>query len=442
MPYYLLTSPDAIVTPDDPEYLSKQSAVAYRQPGQTVIFRPDTYESIVWREREKQRLREGVYQPVPWAHEPWINVEHYAHLSLEFPDAMAYTPNEESGHADRQLRTRPGKYLKQFYPQLTQQQIDDYCASIRADRSAFTLTTEPDIIESVYQHGPTSCMSHALDYYHPACGQHPVRVYGNSPDLALVYLGSPQDCSARAIVWPERKIFSRIYGDSALRNLLLNAGYADGSLQGARLRKIAVELDGYSASETYLMPYIDGIDSATIKGKYFILLDNEGSWCCQNTNGLANEIEAYTCLREDCDTEVSGEDQYCDSCNEDRWHCESCHDISFDPDDQVNTTHHTICSSCADDNQTTCANDDCSHEFYQIDLSARQRARRTAAGLSDYCLDCEDDYARCAHCEEVVLIDNPNSPVNACPHCAVARITTPVVIYSNSPVTGDSPNAR
>lgn len=114
-------------------------------------------------------------------------------------------------------------------------------------------SSDPDVIERVYRAGPSSCMSHPVGDY-ATNGIHPVRAYGNG-DLALAYVAKAKDptkYSQRALVWPAKKRYGRVYGSGALEKWLQELGYTHGTFDGAKMSKI--EIEGHDA---VVMPYVD-----------------------------------------------------------------------------------------------------------------------------------------------------------------------------------------
>jgi hypothetical protein len=98
-------------------------------------------------------------------------------------------------------------------------------------------------------------MCHPADNYDSSC--HPVRVYG-AGDLAIAYLEPEKGhVTARALCWPARKIFGRVYGDDGkLIPMLESAGFSaidrhsKTSFNGAKLLRIE---DDYG----FVCPYLD-----------------------------------------------------------------------------------------------------------------------------------------------------------------------------------------
>jgi hypothetical protein len=285
---------------------------------------------VEWEVREKLRFADGSYEPTPWHGEPWYQVkhaEHFCHISTEQAGKIAFTENSAKGQLDRQLVMSPGRYLRRYFSDhLDNNAIEGWCArlSVQLAEDALKITQDADEIEEVYVGGPGSCMSHDASDFESFC--HPARVYAG-PDTALAYIGARDDARARGVVWPELKIYTSIYGDvSRLKLLLENAGYAKGSLNGARIQRL---VDGGS----YVVPYIDAGDDLADDGEYLII--GHGSIPSENTNGLGDRC------------------WYCPRCDHDT----SSHDIVFYRDG----SSEEWCYNCFTDHTVFCAHNERSY---------------------------------------------------------------------------------
>ena len=254
---------------------------------------------VDWQIREKLRFADGSYEPTPWHDEPWYQAkhdEHFCHISTEQAGKIAFTENSAKGQLDRQLVMSPGRYLHRYFSKdLDNNAIEGWCArlSVQLAEDALKITQNADEIEDVYVGGPSSCMAHDASDFDGFC--HPVRVYAG-PDTALAYIGAREDARARSVVWPERKIHTSIYGDvSRLKLLLEAAGYREGGLNGARVRRI---VDG----DSFVVPYIDAGDDLADDGEYLII--GHGNIPSENTNGLGDQ--SWYCPR--CDQDTSSHD--------------------------------------------------------------------------------------------------------------------------------------
>jgi hypothetical protein len=214
-------------------------------------------KDTAWRDREASRLLEGRYVSLPpaWAHLPQI-ADHYAHVSYTDSAQIAFTPDEAKGMVDIQVTMRAGRYLTKFYPDMQADEVRRLAAIIEADLELSFAVTPDEIVEA-YLNGPSSCMSHPKGDY--SGHLHPVAVYGDS-DLQLAYLKRGDRVTDRCLVWPDKKLFGRVYGgaDGRIERALEEAGYKSGNLKGARIRKIANR-----NGDGWIMPYIDGYCSVS-----------------------------------------------------------------------------------------------------------------------------------------------------------------------------------
>jgi len=182
-------------------------------------------DNAVWEAREAARMASRV-QPV-WTPEPWWQgrpaalQRHYAYVSTETPGYIAYTPSDADGARDRQVILRPGRYLTKFFAEdLSEWAIKHWGdKQLQVSRPSLykdlvlRFTSDADMIVTLYEEGPQSCMSSF------SRKTHPVRIYA-SPDLAIAYLVVPEEMRkdwngtpyvTRCLVHLERKIYARIY---------------------------------------------------------------------------------------------------------------------------------------------------------------------------------------------------------------------------------------
>ena len=343
-----------------------------------------------WKAREQARFANGTYKTVPWFNEDWNNQEHFAHVSNEDGEKIAYTATAEDGAADKQTRTRPGRYLEQHYGNvLSQDQIREWCArfTLENNKPVLLWAKGPDDIEQVYLNGPSSCMSKSLDWYESPV--HPVRTYGTE-DFALAYMRNPQgEISARVIVSPDRKVYSRIYGDySRLQALLEEAGYSCGNdaddWSGLRLLRIPVD-------NNFVVPYLDHpMNCVHDNGKYLVI-DGGGDIECHETTGLP--CRGIFCAYCECrcnDTYTVGGEQWCEDCYQDHSsYCSNC-DESYYTEDMAGSDRHgdSYCDNCARD----MARCDCCGYFDSETVETMER--------ETYCVRCAEDELTLTPCEE------------------------------------------
>lgn len=394
--------------------------------GRVFFMRKAKGQDESWHSREIARFADGIYKRVPWYAESWAPIDHFAHVSTENPGMIAYTPSAEHGAADRQVRMRPGKYLESVVPRAKEwdSQNEDYsewCARVQAridsiklwctryslenERNELLFAATADEIQEVYENGPHSCMSHEASDYESSC--HPVRVYA-AGDLQVAYVEREGRITARALCWPERKVYGRVYGDeSKLIELLDAEGYSSPrgwqSLQGAKLRKIE---DG----DCYVMPYIDGSHSVEDCGDYFRI---GGDISADSTEGfIRNSFSTCVCCRAPVDEDdcygYDGDD-YCESCyNEYITNCSHCgEDGHRDNDWIVDAAGEHWCAHCARRYLTRC--EDCEEYFHNPEMQAVTDDTEVCAGCARYlthtpcgdlCRQGEEADCDCATCEE------------------------------------------
>ena len=235
---------------------------------------------------------------------------------------LAYHLTEAHALADRWTKTKPGRYLT-AHTSLTQKEVKFWAEwHIKGERPAdddepdsevVQFASTPDEIEEVYLDGPSSCMSHQADSYESS--EHPVRVYG-AGDLAIAWLpyrDNDEDylgrrladrprVKARALCWPERKVYGRVYPDdcypegAALVHALQAVGYSharihDKGFNGARLLRI--ECEDRNGRDGWVMPYLDSpCRNFDDDGDYLIMRQN-GEFNAEETDGVVTSEEEY-----------------------------------------------------------------------------------------------------------------------------------------------------
>lgn len=286
-----------------------------------------------------RNMSKGWLEPV-WADEQWFQDSpwarsHQVHASLDNPTQIAYTRNVDGLMRDIQTRTKPGKYLTQFFgdvlsPDAIRLWAERQIAHVSCDGElAFIENDDPQGWVDVYRHGPHSCMANSDS----------VKVYAHKDNgLRLAYIkAGDDDYPARAIVRNDALGqplgYIRIYGTeqrwiTKLIEDLAAAGYDDHvNLDGVHLAKIETE---HEHNAGYVCPYLDygnnGTQHVSVMGDY-LLVDPDG------------DIEAtFTCGSIPAH---SGEE--CDECGE------------FHDEDEMETIDcngHRVCDHCRNENYT------------------------------------------------------------------------------------------
>jgi hypothetical protein len=407
-------------------------------------------QNDLWKAREQDRFLRCEYRMVPWEDELfYVNSphhgEHFTHVANADPRMIAYTESADKGRRDIQTRVKPGRYLKRWFGDvLTDDEIKGWAEKFAGENATQELrfAREPDEIERVYVNGPRSCMSYDAASYESEC--HPARVYG-AGDLAIAYI-EPEagSVTARVVCWPERKLWSRIYGDeSRLAGLLEKAGFCRagcGDFDGARLLKIEHDCD------QYVCPYLDMADEVGIRGDYLVIGDCGHD--ARNTNGLTGSpgIPCDNC-GDHCDEEDTyrvGDDNWCSCCYRNHaFSCDECEE-SY-PNDYSRTVHSrrgreiTICDGCYDcGDYGSC--DDCGDDHHSDNLTSVTGRHGDEITVCETCRD--ESYSTCDECDEChheVNMDNIDDR-RLCESCAGdARADAESDETGDADGTGDMP---
>lgn len=428
-----------------------------------VSFVASDYEKETWRAREIRKFTAGEYLAVPWIacvlsvfrryDLPDSVLNHYPHLSSKFPGLIAFTKSDEHGMLDRQTAIKPGKYIEEYLKDsFTPAQVADYIAQCKSDAFELKIARSEADIVAIYSQkdcGFTSCMQskHSPEYNWQRPTEagdrlHPVAVYGDS-DLGVAYLGDIQTkIKARAVVWPDQKVFARAYGDiNTLKHVLRANGYTEGSLVGSRVRRL-------TGPKGVIMPYIDGITQASEDGQW-IVLDDEGELSCDNTEGYAQSTSDrgyaddddngdydYTC--DHCEQGYNYQDQnngrlnriWCDSCIESSQVCHHC-DRRWWNEDWERIEGQLTCERCVQAMQITCEHEvsrlhgsvnnattieSCGETWVEaLEFEPLERDNRDRLGVSHLCRTCAEHKQACRACGSLF-----DSEATACELCGQA----------------------
>ena len=249
---------------------------------------------------------------------------HFPHISIDEPSMVAYTPNPEYGVRDRQVRTKVGRYLQQFYGDLiTSEQI----------RSMANGTKQLDLefasdIRAAYlrggRDGVTSCMTHAVCSYSSRGDYHPVDVYQTGAfKVALLHDGFNNEICARALVHEPTMTFVRCYGREAntLQDRLVGADYSEQDEWENGIRMLLIRDD----DDNVVVPYMDGrTQSASIEyhdGKEWLVVDRGGDVDMATQHGIWEEEETQYC--DECQDSVE--------CDEETMEYSSYHGMNIGP---------------------------------------------------------------------------------------------------------------
>lgn len=250
----------------------------------------------------------------------------FPHYSAQEPGQVAFQPIDPSyREADRQIRTKPGRYLNKFLD-LDSDQVRKCVAIENGDKDVhlkFAKTVEE--FTDVYLRGPSSCMSHHIGWYDcsASTGRLPISVLANG-DIEIAYLELDDGIiPARALVVQSTQKYIDIYHNSdamdgargELESRLDDADFRrDGeALIGQKIERLMTDED------KFVCPYIDsGGLPVDDDGEHLIIRDSGcGEMSPNYSTGVCEAMEHCSHCEEGTDTElqyVEGHGDICESC--------------------------------------------------------------------------------------------------------------------------------
>ena len=253
--------------------------------------------NLNWKDIQEEKFKSGEYT-IPEFLGLYMNRDHYSHVSKSNPEKLSYIKDEINGmNGNRTLISVRG-YLEKF-TNLDKIKIDDLCMKFNLfviEDDGLKFATDPEEITTIYTIYETgfdslcsSCMRGSFSYL----PSHPSVVYGGG-DLALAYiLGKTGKTRARTVVFPEKRIYGRVYGSSEIHDKLRRRQFQKSvyhsepgdyenklSLAGARLKRIPIP----DYDKIYLMPFIDEPHLNIVETK-------EGEWILKRS--MANQSNIY-----------------------------------------------------------------------------------------------------------------------------------------------------
>lgn len=290
--YLSLEEATKMATDQNEGYTSKNYiSIGNREPIYTFRVREVSIDAPeCWRLKVEAQINDGEFVSVPWE----MSKVFLEHIDPVKPTMIRFIRDDKDALRFRFTSMAVGRFLTRFRD-YSQDEIESYCAQIGLDMtvSKLQVSNSPDDFERIYLNGPHSCM--AYEAKHDRYGDeniHPVRLYGGL-DLAVAYITRGEDIVGRTLVWPEKKIHGRIYGDAnRIKLRLKEEGYVENwDFTGARLHLDRSKYDEIRA------PYVDGGLNGIISecGKYIILSKTEGNIVLESDSGTIYTDHCYVC---------------------------------------------------------------------------------------------------------------------------------------------------
>ena len=314
-----------------------------REPYAPVYYNPLTNWQAGVEIHTKRKLDSGDYQPVPKGFPTKWGTG--VHMSTTAKDMLAYFPTKRHYERGVPQQIKPGRYVKQFYPDYSDDEVRRLAALCSSGELRFFSKWQDmlDVYMELDDSGVvSSCMS--KDSWGV---MHPLMVYDNS-DVELAVLYSGDKPVARALYNKNTREYPMVYGQwEKMEVALTNAGFKHGSLNESRIRRLparvwsSVTRDNLDLATVYefdedsdrvLMPYIDDHRDLDRSSACCTNVDIYDDYCVISHRG---EYEANR--YEEGFIELSGSKTTCEHCG-DRVH----------PDDTyyVEGNDIYICESC------------------------------------------------------------------------------------------------
>lgn len=251
-----------------------------------------------WREREAEKFKNGHYT-LPEFLKPYGKADHFLHISSD-KLRLAYTKDDLRGSQNVQTNISFEGYFEKYSPMTytAYKPIKEKWELFLLERLGLKIAMTPEEIVHVYTHFSgyedgvsSSCMRGQFT----RLPKHPTSVYG-AGDLGIAYVQKDGATVARALVWPEKKIYSRVYGREIIHQALKSSGYEKGayyggtSFAGAKLLKIKV-------GRGFLMPYMDEVNLRAVEKGEFLVLERSTPVNTRYSHGTTSSGQEVACNR-------------------------------------------------------------------------------------------------------------------------------------------------
>lgn len=251
--------------------------------------------------RTQFRIDQGEYEDVPEE----FPVKHGTgvHISTQDRSMLAFYPDHRHILRYVPLKIKPGRYLKRYFPDMSDDEIRTTSALIGGENYLTFHSTFEEMLEAYRELHDACIVSSCMSADDWADDEHPLRVYHKS-DVELAVLRNPAGKAlSRALYNKNTKEFPMVYGNWEKMGVAMEAaGFTHGSLDGARINYI----EHPKHSGCLVMPYIDGhrelnrsvYKSTSIRVDYdceTVIIDDNGGIQCDNTSGRVELRELSTC---------------------------------------------------------------------------------------------------------------------------------------------------
>lgn len=220
-----------------------------------------SYVVTWWAKREQARLSCGVYQVSEVLNRLNKQFPIFAHISLDDPKLVAFTPDAQCGENDKQIRITIGKLISKYLPIISQKCLQEMIIDHESETNPEILWASGQELTDIYKNMGSigACMSKTSWTVHPTVAYH-------TDEIKLAYIKKGNTIVARTLVYEpkdsSKKVFIRMYPRAhALEKHLNKLGYVVGTFAGAKLNTVKIK------NGQYALPYLDG-NNTTASSEY------------------------------------------------------------------------------------------------------------------------------------------------------------------------------
>ena len=218
-------------------------------------------DKLRWRRAELHKFERREYNYPPWNNTSIGNDllhRHLARIDPSRPGYVTFYATHEKGVRNIVTRMRPGRYLKRY--------ANDYLSEEDIER--FSNQCREDLFEIHYVHtniedafvcthkAARSCMSHPMSDDYFCTDIHPTSLYDYTElSVALLVEKSTGRHKGRAVIWQDKKLYNRAYGNAGmLEGMLHNEGYTRGQFIGI---EFPIIFHGDRRDCRLVLPFVD-----------------------------------------------------------------------------------------------------------------------------------------------------------------------------------------
>jgi len=243
-------------------------------------------DKLRWRRDELHKFERREYNYPPWNNTSIGNDllhKHLARIDPSRPGYVTFYETHEKGVRNIVTRMRPGRYLKRYANEyLSEEDIERFSNQCREDlfEIHYVHTNIEDAFVCTHK-AARSCMSYPMSHECFSSDIHPTSLYDDTElSVALLVEKSTGSHKGRAVVWQDKKLYNRAYGNAGmLEGMLHKEGYTRGQFIGI---EFPIIFHGDRRNCMLVLPFVDREERG---GCYARIKDKDTVVICQRSEG-------------------------------------------------------------------------------------------------------------------------------------------------------------